>query len=193
VIGSGAVVAVGAVSVVIVVCLLAASATEVGKYKLLLWLFLPLYTRLHKEEVLDNETRGMIRGCVYSDPGIHYNEIVRRLKLKNGTAAHHLMTLEREGFIRSGNDGRLKRFYPAEMKPEEAPPRLGRLEKVIFEAVREREGMSQREIAGALDVPYATVSRHINKMAAEGVLRLEKSGINVRCYIADGTAGAERP
>jgi uncharacterized membrane protein len=79
------------------------------------------------------------------------------------------------------------------MKPEEAPPRLGRLEKVIFEAVREREGMSQREIAGALDVPYATVSRHINKMAAEGVLRLEKSGINVRCYIADGTADAEQP
>jgi DNA-binding MarR family transcriptional regulator len=190
--GSGAAVAAGAVSVVFVAGFLAAWGTEVGKYKLLLWLFLPLYTRLRKDEVLDNETRGMIRGCVYSDPGVHYNEIVRRLNLKNGTAAHHLMTLEREGFVRSRNDGRLKRFYPAEMNPEEAPARLGRLERIIFESVREREGQSQREIARALDVPYPTVSRYVNKMAEDGVLRLEKSGINVRCYLADGAQAGEK-
>ena len=170
-----------------------AAGPEVAKYRLLPVLFLPLYTRLHREELLDNETRGMIRGCIVSDPGIHYNEIQRRCNLGNGKAAYHLHALEREGFIRSRNDGRLKRFYPAEMKPEEAPPRLGRLERIIFDAVREREGRSQREIAGALDVPYPTVSRYINKMASEGVLRLEKSGIHVRCYIADGTADAERP
>ncbi len=170
-----------------------AAGTEVGRYRLLLVLFLPLYTRLHRDEVLDNELRGMIRGCIFSDPGVHYKEIVRRLRLKNGTAAYHLMTLEREGFVRSRNDGRLKRFYPADMRPEEAPPRLGRLERIIFEAVREREGQSQREIASALDVPYPTVSRYINKMARENVLRLEKSGINVRCYISDGGRGGSAP
>jgi len=168
-----------------------AAGTEVGRYRLLV-LLLPLYTRLNRDEVLDNETRGMIRGCILADPGIHYKAIVRRLKLKNGTAAYHLRTLEREGFVRSGNDGRLKRFYPAEMKPTEAPPRLGRLERIIFEAVREREGQSQREIARALDVPYPTISRYVNKLARERVLRLEKSGINVRCYIADGWQGSEK-
>jgi predicted transcriptional regulator len=160
-----------------------AAGTEVGKYRLLAVLFLPLYTRLNKEEILDNETRGMIRGCIYADPGIHYNEIVRRLKLKNGTTAYHLKTLEREGFVRSRSDGRLKRFYPAEMNPSEAPPKLSRLERIIFEALRDQEGMSQHEIARALDVPYPTISRYVNKMAASGLLRLERQGITVKCYI----------
>ena len=163
-----------------------AAGTEVGKYRLLPVFFLPLYTRLHKEEVLDNETRGMIRGCVYADPGIHYHEILRRLKLSNGSAAYHLMTLEREGFIRSRNDGRLKRFYPVEMKLEDAPVRLSRLEGFIFNAIREQEGLSQSEIARVLELSNSIVHRQVKKMAESGVLRLERHGLAVRCYIADG-------
>jgi predicted transcriptional regulator len=147
---------------------------------------LPLYTRLHRDEVLDNETRGMIRGCILADPGIHYNEILRRLKLSNGCAAHHLMTLEREGFIRSRSDGRLKRFYPAEMRPLEAPARLSRMEQFIFEAVREQEGMSQSELARMLELSRLTVHRQVTRMASSGVLKLERHGLSVRCFIADG-------
>ena len=128
----------------------------------------------------------MIRGCIYADPGIHYNEIMRRLRLSNGMAAHHLMTLEREGFIRSRNDGRLKRFYPVEMKLENAPVRLSRLEGFIFNAIREQEGMSQSEIARVLELSNSIVHRQITRMAASGVLRLERRGLAVRCYIADG-------
>jgi DNA-binding MarR family transcriptional regulator len=159
--------------------------TEAGKYRLTL-LFMPLYTRLRKENVLDNETRGMIRGCITSEPGIHYKGIMRRLKLNNGTAAYHLMTLERDGFIHSMADGRLKRFFPAGMKPAKAPPVLTRLEKIIFETLREQEGMSEMDISRALDVPYPTISRHINKMAKIGVLRLEKHGLTVKSYIVNG-------
>jgi predicted transcriptional regulator len=165
-----------------------AAGTEVGKYRLSVLLLLPLYTRLHKEAVLDNETRGMIRGCIYSDPGVHYNEILRRLRLRNGVAAHHLLTLEREGFIRSQNDGRLKRFYPADMKLSEAPPRLDRFQRTIYDALREHDGMSQREIARTLDVSFSSVNRHINRMASMGVLRLERQGMSVRCYLIDGWA-----
>jgi len=160
-----------------------AAGTEVGKYRLLAVFFLPLYTRLRKEEVLDNETRGMIRGCIFSDPGVHYNEIIRRLRLRNGAAAHHLMTLEREGIIRSRNDGRLKRFYPADMKLAEAPPVLDRFQRTIFEAMQEKDGMSQREIARTLDVSFSSVNKHINRMASMGVVRLVRKGMSVRCYI----------
>jgi len=163
-----------------------AAGTEVGKYRLLAVLFLPLYTRLRREEVLDNEMRGMIRGCIFSDPGVHYNEIIRRLRLHNGAAAHHLMTLEREGIIRSRNDGRLKRFYPADMKLAEAPPVLDRFQRTIYEAMRERDGMSQREIARALDVSFTSVNKHINRMASMGVVLLVRKGMSVRCYLVNG-------
>jgi predicted transcriptional regulator len=135
--------------------------------------------------MLDNMTRGMIRGFIYADPGIHYNEIVRRLKLGNGTATHHLMMLEKEGYIKSVSDGNLKRFYPAEMKIIEAPPRLEPVQKVILKAIQESEGLSQREIARALDLSYSTVNRHVTKLAKLGLVRLVKKGVTARCYLAE--------
>jgi len=161
-----------------------AVSTETGRYALIP-LFLPLYTRLHKDELMDNETRGLIRGCILSDPGIHYKAISRRLRLSNGAAAYHLRTLEREGIIRSRTDGRLRRFYPAEMTQAELPVNLTRLQKVIFEILREQEGLSQREIADLMEASYPTIHRHINRMAELGVLRLERRGMTVKCYIAN--------
>jgi DNA-binding MarR family transcriptional regulator len=174
-----------AVVSMVLVGLLAAWSTEVGKYRLIA-LFIPLYTRLHKEAVLDNETRGMIRGAISTDPGIHFSEIMRRLKLSNGNALYHLVTLEREGFIKASSDGRLKRFYPADMELDEAPLRLDRMQRTIFETLREQNGMSQRDIARLLNISFSSVNRHLNKMASMGVLRLERRGMSVRCYIDDG-------
>jgi predicted transcriptional regulator len=174
-----------------------AAGTEVGKYRLLAVFFLPLYTRLHKEEVLDNETRGMIRGYIHAVPGVHYNEILRHLRLQNGVAIHHLSTLEREGYIQSRNDGRLKRFYPAGMKLSEAPPILDRIQRTIYDTLRENDGLSQREIARLLDISSSSVSRHINRMASLGVVRLERQGMRVRCYLVNGSglanAGERKP
>ena len=170
-----------------------AAGTEVGKYRLLPVLLLPLYTRLHRDELLDNETRGMIRGCIISDPGIHYNEIQRRCGLGNGKAAYHLQALEREGIIKSRSDGRLRRFYPAEMRFDQVPVRLDRLQKLIFEVMREKEGLSQRELASALGVSTPTISRNVKRMAGMGVVRLERRGITTRCYIADGSREPPNP
>ena len=167
-----------------------AAGTEVGRYRLLV-LFLPLYTRLNRDEVLDNELRGMIRGYIYADPGIHFNELLHRLKLGNGAAVHHLQTLEREGIIRSRRDGSLKRFYPGEMKLVDLPLRLSGLQKLILQTVQRQEGLSQSKVAGLVDVPYLTVHRHIRKMERMGLLRLERNGITVRCYLANG--GENKP
>jgi predicted transcriptional regulator len=163
------------------------ACTEVGKYKLAV-LFLPLYTRLKKDTPMDNETRDYIRGVVDSDPGIHYHEILRRLKLSNGLVTYHLKTLEREGYILSRSDGRLRRFYPADMNPVAPSPKLNRVQRLIIGAVRAGGGVGHREITRTLKLPYSTVNRQINKLARLGILRLEKRGFTIKCYIADGTS-----
>jgi hypothetical protein len=169
------------------------ASTEVGKYRLLLF-FLPLYTRISKDMVLDNETRGFIKGFVYADPGIHFNEILRRAKLGNGTAAHHLAMLEREGIISSLSDGYLKRFYPADMKLMDLPLRLKKVERLILETVRESEGLSQREIARILEISESTVNRHARRLAEAGLLRLERRGMMIKCYLGnDGSIGGSSP
>ncbi|KAA0002464.1 MAG: hypothetical protein FE048_03695 [Thermoplasmata archaeon] len=56
--------------------------TEPGKYKFLSFLLIPLYTRIKKEDMLDNFVRGQIYGLIKTNPGIHYNDIMRKLELK---------------------------------------------------------------------------------------------------------------
>lgn len=171
---------------ILVIGLVIGACTEAGKYKLTA-LFLPLYTRLKKDTLMDNETRGYIRGVVDSDPGIHYHEILRRLKLSNGLVTYHLKTLEREGFIKSRSEGRWRRFYPAVMKLGDLPPTLDKVQRIIVETVRENEGLAQREVARILHLPPSSVNRQITRLAEQGILRLEKRGMTIRCYMADGT------
>jgi len=95
------------------------------------------------------------------------------------------MMLEREGYIKSVTDGRLKRFYPAEMRLVDVPPRLEAVQKVILDTLQHNDGLSQRDIARALDISYSAVNRHVKKLAAAGLLRLERKGTTVRCYIIE--------
>lgn len=162
-----------------------ALAAEPGKYKLLALLLIPLYSRINRDAALDHETRGMIRGVIIADPGIHYSEIIRRLDLRNGTAAYHLQTLEREGIIKSRSDGRFRRFYPAEMKFIGSHLRPTKLQKIILETVQEKEGMSQIEIAKTLDISYAIVHREIKRMSLIGMIRLQRHGISMMCFLAE--------
>ena len=178
----------GAVAIWAVAALTVLSGIEIIKYHFILF-FLPLFTRLHKEEVLDNELRGMIRGAIGADPGIHYNELVRQINVANGTVAYHLMTLEREGIIKSRRDGVLKRFYPGEMRLLEIPVRLTGLQLLILRTVQRQEGLNQRMMADIVELPYLTVHRQINRMAEMGVLRLDKRGISTRCFVEDRWKG----
>lgn len=181
-------VAAGAVAAPALICASLFAGTEVIRYRFILF-FLPLFNRLHKEQVLDNELRGIIRGYIGADPGIHYNELVRLINVAKGTVAYHLTTLEREGVIKSRRDGVLKRFYPGEMKLLEIPVRLSGVQLLILRTVQRQEGLSQSKVAAALDLPYLTVHRQINKMVGLGVLRLDKWGISTRCFVEETWKG----
>jgi DNA-binding MarR family transcriptional regulator len=63
---------------------------------------------------------------------------------------------------------------------------LDRFQGTIYDALREKDGMSQREIARVLDVSFTSVNRHINRMASMGVVLLVRKGMSVRCYIVNG-------
>lgn len=57
---------------------------------------LPSSWEVQPGELLNYETRDMIRGYVIANPGNHFNSIKAALKLRNNTLAHHLGILERE-------------------------------------------------------------------------------------------------
>ena len=166
--------------------LAALASTEPGKYGLWNLVLFPLYTRLKREEVLDHFVRGQIYGYIMSHPGEHYNSLKDALKVTNGTLAHHLRTLEVQGFIKSDRDGVYKRFYPVEMQiPRDKGIRLSDLQHHILTLIRDTGGSSQQEIADRLLVSQQTVSYNLRALSREGLVRMEKAGRTKRYLPAE--------
>ena len=162
------------------------ASTEFGKYGLSNVVFFPLYSRLRKEEVLDHFVRGQIYGYIAAHPGEHYNSLKDALKVTNGTLAHHLRTLEMQGFVKADRDGIYKRFYPVEMQiPRDKGIRLSDLQHHILGLVRGDGGPTQQEIAERLDVSQQTVSYNLRHLSREGLVRTEKDGRATRYFPPD--------
>jgi len=156
-------------------------ATERGKTAAL-FLFVPLYTRLRHEKVLDHETRGMIRGYIVANPGDHYNSIKEALELPNGTLAYHIQVLEKESLVRSVKDGKFRRFYPYDMRvPESGEPT--RIQKHILDLVRANPGLTPRDAAGLLGLTSSTVSYHLERLLELDRVEVRREGISKRLYV----------
>jgi predicted transcriptional regulator len=166
------------VIVVIFGILLGASlASEPFKYSMTL-LLLPLFTRFTRDQVLDNKNRHAIHGLIIDNPGIHFNAIIKEYNLPLGVATYHLDVLEREEFIQSVRDGRRKCFYTTDTKipngglrktPEE-------IRKTVMVLVKERPGISQKQLIRELGVDRKTLGYHISMLLREDMLRSSKQG-----------------
>lgn len=169
-----------------------ASAALVSAYRFeesfkfrFLTVFIPLYSRLRREEVLDNEIRGMIRGYVLANPGDHFAAIRKALALKNGTLAYHLTVLEKENIVKSVRDGKFRRFFPSEMRILETSfP--SKIEEMILEIIGDTPGITVKDIASLLGVSSPTASYHIGKLKEMSLVRGEREGMSVRHYLNRG-------
>jgi len=75
--------------------------SDKGKYGLLKFLAVPLYSRLKKDKILNNNYRVKIYRHIKENPGVHLRSIMNNFNLKNGAAIYHLTTLERTEYIKS--------------------------------------------------------------------------------------------
>jgi len=162
-----------------------ALASENIKYGLLA-LFLPLYSKIKREHVLDHFVRGQIYGYVLANPGEHYNAIKMALGLTNGSLAHHLKTLEREEFIKSKRFGLYRRFYPINMRvPEDGYFQPNSIQRTVIDLIRHRPGITQKEIAGTLGLTPPTVNYHVTILNERRLIRVERAGRKTHCFCSD--------
>jgi predicted transcriptional regulator len=167
--------------------LIAILATEAGRFALLAFVLIPLYTRLKPEQVTDHFIRGQILGYVKANPGETYTHIRKALKLTNGTFVYHVRILESQGHIRSVKDGANRRFYPAEMRiPTEVKDvELNQVQRMIYTIVMEYPGISQTKIAKMVKLAPSTVNYHVNIMSKVGVIERKRSGRLSLCFATD--------
>jgi parallel beta-helix repeat protein len=157
-------------------------AMEATKYGLLM-LFLPLYTRIKKENVLDQPTRYKILGYIIGNPGAHFGLIKHELELGNGQLADHIRHLTRTHLIYSKQDGMKKRFYPTGYpKSEDGETILTEIQEKILGIIKKDSGISQKKVASKIGISRQVAGYHLAKLEREGVIEKEIVGRESRYY-----------
>ena len=156
-----------------------------------------LYTILKKEELLSNVNRSRVYQVISDFPGIHYCDIMKRIKFPEGTFRYHLDILEREKLIMSYPDGRFRRYrLHASQEGKSAAEVLRDINRVdevmrtrIVNLIREKEVISQKEICKLLGSSKQVVSYHIRNLEIDRLIRTEKHGLTKRCYYIGNDIG----
>lgn len=143
---------------------------------------LPLYTRLARSDVLQQEKREELHRLITEEPGINYSALKRRTGLPSGVLVHHLRTLERHGFVTSRRDGALRRFASTRAQmPAPAPPPVTPMQRKVLDLL-EREPMTQRRIAEALGLTQQGANQHVKALERRGLLAIRYEAGEYRCH-----------
>jgi DNA-binding MarR family transcriptional regulator len=133
--------------------------------------------------------RADILECVSRVPGAHLRGIERMTKLPLGQVLYHLDRLERMGLVVSSKDAGFRRYYLVKD--------VGRTEKKYLAALRhqvprrivltllEAPGQAHKDLQGRLEVAGSTLSFHLERLLASGVLVRQKVGGAQQYVVAD--------
>lgn len=124
--------------------------------------------------------RADILQCVFDRPGIHLREVERETELALGQVLYHLDRLERMGIVVSSRDSGFRRYYGTR--------EVGRGEKRFLAALRHelprrallqllaRGQANHKELQSALGVAGSTLSFHLARLLAGGVIVRDRRG-----------------
>jgi predicted transcriptional regulator len=145
-----------------------------------------VYTRLKSRRLLEHQTRERIYTHVQANPGVHYRGIMNELSLSMGVLTHHLNMLERQGYIKSMQDGNFRRFYSKDQTVD-TQLLLTQPQESILSAIKSNPGISQSKLASELNMTKKTVYYNVNQLKDSGLIHVDRSGRESECFIAGET------
>ncbi len=142
--------------------------------------------RLNMEEVLENENRSQIINIILEEPGVHFNELLRKMGISAGNLAWHLDILESYKVIQKRRIGQYLLFYSyLEKNPfQNLDPKLMKSKTTldILQLISDNPGMYQNQIAKRLDLNHKTVKYHLEKLLEADLIFSEKGLRRLRFY-----------
>ncbi|WP_301662791.1 winged helix-turn-helix transcriptional regulator [Methanoculleus frigidifontis] len=158
-----------------------------------LWLFVG-YKLLERKRLLDHATRRTLFEQIRDNPGIHFSGLHRATGINTGTLHYHLAVLEREGKIVSHTAGGCTRYFENHGTIGERERTIlvhlrNRTERAILEMLLQAPAGSRKEIAEELGITGPSVSWHMRRLAADGIVRVDRNGRGATYAIASDSAG----
>lgn len=162
----------------------------------LAWATIGLYTRLAQPDILGHPERDRLYKIIEAQPGVHFHALQRELAWNTGTLTYHLRVLERHQFVVSRRDGPYRRFFKVGTAPRKelfSPDAPQGLRADVLEAIRNRHGISQSDLALALGANKQTVNYHVKTLERQGLIRMERRGRETFLYPHHAGVGPSGP
>lgn len=146
---------------------------------------LGLFSRIDKDELLENDRRARIFELIKSNPGIHLSEIARELDFAWGTTLHHLRKLRADRLILYKEMGHHKSFFVngsgLSEKQMEAMSLIknGTLSR-LAQYLENHPRVSLKELSEALQISPPLAAFHIRKLEKAGLVQKVRDGKSVR-------------
>ena len=125
-----------------------------------------------------SNTRSRIRNCVSREPGIHFNEILRRLDIATGQTQYHLRRLVRSGKLEKVSVAGRTHYYPPTFSPWErqaiALLRRETTREIVLFLLR-NEPSAPGKIAERLDLARSTIEWHLSRLVEHDIVSKERA------------------
>lgn len=147
----------------------------------------PLFSRIDKDEILENEVRSRVHDAVEHNPGITIKEVTEVCDIGWGTAVYHLKRLEDEKLLVSQRHRQYRRYFKngggivngektafAELKHETS--------QSLAKAVIENPGSIQKELCEEVGISAPLAHKYLDRLADAELVRKEKEWRSVRYF-----------
>jgi predicted transcriptional regulator len=148
-----------------------------------------LFSRVQRDSALDQATRSQLHALVEANPGIHFQEIVRRSGRGQGTVDHHLRKLVDVGLLVRQQAPGFVCFFPkgsVDRRVMAAAPVLkADGARAVLEAVAARPGLSGLGIGAVTGLDRGTVSYHLRRLSQAALVTIERAGRELRVNVTE--------
>jgi predicted transcriptional regulator len=138
------------------------------------------------EEVLENKNRNKIIELVLDNPGIHFNQLLRKTDLAPGNLVWHLDILETYKVIGKKRVGNYLAYFPYYQKNPisniDLKLQKSELTLQVLEMIEEKPGIYNKIITDRLEINRKTIDYHIKKLMDLGLINRKKDGRKKKLY-----------
>lgn len=121
-----------------------------------------------------NEVRSRIYSEIQESPGIHFNELVRRLAIAPGQAQYHIRRLRSTRKVVEHRLGGRTHYFSGDVREEDrqAIAVLRReTANAILSLILEEEHLAPKQASSQLELARSTVSYHLDRLEDAGLVK----------------------
>ncbi|MCK4379788.1 MAG: hypothetical protein KAW51_01540 [Candidatus Lokiarchaeota archaeon] len=142
--------------------------------------------RLSLDDVLENENRNKIIDLILNEPGIHFNELLRKTGLAAGNLVWHLDILVTYKVIGKKRIGNFIAYFPYYQKNPisnvDLKLKKSKLTLEVLEMIEKQPGIWNNIITKKFKVDHKTIQYHLNKLIDLGLITFRKEGRKKKIY-----------